>query len=520
MQIDIQKIKPSPYQPRMEFDLEDIRGSVEKDGIASPIIVRQVDIYYELIDGERRWRLAKELGWSVIPASIIEADNNKAMRLVWRLNIERKDYTPKEKAYHFRKMQQEGLSLREIGRTFGFTHHNVLQYLNVFKLPTEYQEAVWAGDIPIGNIKALEKFFNGGPWGPQDAVAWLDQRLSTLQLGAAINPSLVKFRESQVQKAQEAVGEIEPEIKLERPEDYSRAAAALKAKAKQLADELMTTEEKAEYEARKVANREARKAKAQETAQSLSLEEIDALAERVVGSNPEYAVHLKDRIAKHISRRERSREKPSAEAIIPAGNLRCEILLGDIRAWQDVGIEAGAIDTIITDPPYSKEFLPLFQHLANLSGYVLKEHGSLFVMVGQSYLPTIIEMLIKELSYHWAIAYLTLGGQSPQLWERKVNSFWKPVLWFTKGKYEGKWLGDVVKSNVNDNDKDFHEWGQSESGIADLIERATEPGQVILDPFMGGGTTGKIALSMGRGFVGIDNSQDTVNIAKRRLGIV
>ncbi|MBA7599244.1 hypothetical protein ES703_06274 [subsurface metagenome] len=50
-------------------------------------------------------------------------EDQKAMRLVWRLNVERKDYTPKEKAYHFRNRQKEGMSLREIGRVFGCNDH-------------------------------------------------------------------------------------------------------------------------------------------------------------------------------------------------------------------------------------------------------------------------------------------------------------------------------------------------------------------------------------------------------------
>lgn len=63
---------------------------------------------------------------------------------------------------------------------------------------------------------------------------------------------------------------------------------------------------------------------------------------------------------------------------------------------------------------------------------------------------------------------------------------WKPVLWYVKGEYDGKWLGDVARSNVSDNDKRFHHWGQSERGMADLFDRVANQGDVILDPFLGG----------------------------------
>lgn len=258
MDVDIDLIKPSPYQPRLDFDLEDLKGSIMKDGIASPLVVRQIDTGYELIDGERRIKLAKELGYKAVPCQVIEADDEKAMRLVWRLNVERKDYTPKEKAYHFlNRQRKEGMSLRAIGRLFGYSHQDVLMYLNVFKLPEEYQEAVWQGEIPIGNIRELDPLFRGGTYASPEVIDWLDQRLSQPELRKALHPTLARFKEQQIQKAQEAVGEIAPEITLETPEDYERAAQALKEEAKKRAEEAMTPEEKAAKEAEKQARAEA-----------------------------------------------------------------------------------------------------------------------------------------------------------------------------------------------------------------------------------------------------------------------
>jgi len=155
--------------------------------------------------------------------------------------------------------------------------------------------------------------------------------------------------------------------------------------------------------------------------------------------------------------------------------------------------------------------------LAELATYALKPGGSLFAMVGQSYLPEIMAYLGSRLTYNWTLSYLTPGGQAVQLWQRKVNTFWKPVLWYVKGEYNGKWLGDVAKSSPNDNDKRFHFWGQSESGMLDLIERCSNPGDTILDPFCGGGTTGITALLANRLFIGADIDAGSVAIIKARL---
>lgn len=140
-------------------------------------------------------------------------------------------------------------------------------------------------------------------------------------------------------------------------------------------------------------------------------------------------------------------------------------------------------------------------------------------MTGQSYLPEVFNLLCPHIQYNWTVAYLTPGGQSAQLWKRKVNTFWKPVLWFVKGKHIGDWVGDVVKSAPNDNEKQFSKWQQSESGITDLINRFTKPNDVILDTFMGSGTIGVVALRLGRGFIGIDKDTKMVEIAKQRLGV-
>lgn len=178
-------------------------------------------------------------------------------------------------------------------------------------------------------------------------------------------------------------------------------------------------------------------------------------------------------------------------------------------------VEPESVDCMVTDPPYPKKYLHIYDNLARLAVHALKPHGSLVVMVGQSYLPQVMASLSAALTYHWTLAYLTPGGQSAQLWARRVNTFWKPLLWFTKGGYGGDWLGDVCRSDGND--KRFHHWGQSESGMADIIDRFTDPGELILDPFLGAGTTGVVAINLARRFVGIDIDPDAVATAEDRL---
>lgn len=232
-----------------------------------------------------------------------------------------------------------------------------------------------------------------------------------------------------------------------------------------------------------------------------------------------------DRAFKELRRGQKTTAKTAVPANLPAVTDRYEVVHAE---FQQAEVADKSVDWIITDPPYGKEFLNLYGELAAFANRVLKPGGSLLVMVGQSHLPRVLDELSscsipelqQKLAYHWTLAYHTPGGQAVQLWDRKVNTFWKPILWFVNGKYKGDWIGDVCSSAVNDNDKRFHEWGQSESGMADLIERFTYPGQTICDPFCGGGTTGVVAVRMNRLFIGIDRDSDAVATTLRRLAEV
>ena len=192
----------------------------------------------------------------------------------------------------------------------------------------------------------------------------------------------------------------------------------------------------------------------------------------------------------------------------------CNLFVADIRDGLKEIVDE-SIDVIITDPPYPREYIPLYGDLSLLASRVLKPGGSLVVMIGQSYMPEVIELLGQHMSYYWVMPYLTPGGGAPLLYQKRVNTFWKPVLWYVKGEYKGDYIGDILKSP--ESDKRFHEWGQSLGGMLDIVERLTNPGDVILDPFLGGGTTGAAAVSMGRKFIGADIESKNVEISLERI---
>ena len=179
-----------------------------------------------------------------------------------------------------------------------------------------------------------------------------------------------------------------------------------------------------------------------------------------------------------------------------------------------------SIDAIITDPPYPKEYVGLFNDLGELAARVLKPGGSLICLVGQSYLPEYLEILSRHLDYHWTISVHTPGGQAVQLWAKEIISYWKPAIWFTKGKRECKWDSDFFQTKTNENDKEHHHWGQSERLMMGLVDRGSLIGETILDPFLGGGTTGVVCKKSGRKFIGVEIDETVAANAIKRISEV
>ena len=250
-QIPIDKIKPSPYQPRLTFDLEDIRGSIQKDGILVALTVRKRDGYYELVDGERRLRLAKDLGYKTVKCDIIDVDDDVARRMVWKVNTLRKDYTPKEKAYHFKKLQKMGMAVNAIALDCDIDWHTIIAHLNVLKLPQSTQNVVWESKkLSVSHIQELEDLFNGsvdtegiGKWIKQT----LEQKLTSKELREARKPELRKIERKRVESAKKAVGKITTEVKEPKtPDELDKAAEVLRREAKKKRESKLSSEEKNE----------------------------------------------------------------------------------------------------------------------------------------------------------------------------------------------------------------------------------------------------------------------------------
>lgn len=236
--------------------------------------------------------------------------------------------------------------------------------------------------------------------------------------------------------------------------------------------------------------------------------EAPDLAEKV--KSGDMALDRAERVVRDREAQERKIAKAKAEAEAQPVSTTVDLRHGDFR---EVLADLENVDAIITDPPYPAEFLPLLGDLAAWADKVLADDGVLAVLIGQTHLPEVYRLLDGHRAYRWTCCYLT-DGPGYVSHPRKVQSNWKPLIVYGGGPR----IADVVRSEGSDADaKGHHKWGQDYGAFHTIIERLTERGQTVVDPFMGSGTTLLAAHALGRNAIGADVDAESVATARGRL---
>lgn len=168
--IEVEKIKPNPYQPRHEFNeerLRDLADSIKQYGVLQPLVVTRNEIEradgsiyteYEIIAGERRWRAAQIAGLPQVPAVIRtgEQSDKEKLELAIIENLQREDLNPVDRAQAFFKLANEfGLSHTEIAKRIGRSREYVSNTIRILNLPQDILDAVVNGQIAEGHTRPL-----------------------------------------------------------------------------------------------------------------------------------------------------------------------------------------------------------------------------------------------------------------------------------------------------------------------------------------------------------------------------
>lgn len=215
-----------------------------------------------------------------------------------------------------------------------------------------------------------------------------------------------------------------------------------------------------------------------------------------------------------------------------------------IKEFQKIGLE---VDHIITDPPYNISKENNFSTLSSprkgvdfgewdknfdlynwIEDYekILKKDGSMIIFCSYLYISHIIEklkqigMCVKDVII-WRktnpmprnVERRYVQDMEFAVWAVKKNSKW------TFNRPESKpYLRSIYESStVSGLERTIHPTQKSLKLMTEIITVHTNPNELIMDPFMGSGTTGVASLQSGRYFIGVELEKKYFNIAKTRI---
>jgi len=165
--IETDKIKPNPNQPRQKFfpdSLKELAESIREHGILQPLLVAKVEketqagreVEYQLIAGERRWRAAQMIGLPHVPVIIRDNSEREKLEISLIENLQREDLNPIESARAYRQLHEDfGLKHREIAKRIGKSRVAITNAVRLLDLPGQILQAVESGQISEGHGRAL-----------------------------------------------------------------------------------------------------------------------------------------------------------------------------------------------------------------------------------------------------------------------------------------------------------------------------------------------------------------------------
>lgn len=194
-------------------------------------------------------------------------------------------------------------------------------------------------------------------------------------------------------------------------------------------------------------------------------------------------------------------------------------------------METGSVDLCLTDPPYSvgvnygndsdlrplSVFIPWLKGIFTDCAKLLPSGGGLAFFCANKHLPSVLSGVIPDsLIYTWTLSlykpYANTKGRGVE-W-----SHWEPVIWAVKDKPSVRPCNDFVSyMKFPDTSGKGHPSPKPLLGIRQMAERLCRSSDLILDPFMGSGTTLVAAKQLGRRAIGIELSEQYCEIAARRL---
>ena len=160
LEVAVVEITPSPYQPRRNFDeaaLAELAASIAAQGVLQPLVVRnKAQGGYELIAGERRWRVAQQAGLQMVPVVLKQVSDREASTIALVENIQREDLGAMEQAAGLERLRSEfDLTQQELADVVGKSRVAIANSLRLLKLGSTARGLLERGSIDVGHAKAI-----------------------------------------------------------------------------------------------------------------------------------------------------------------------------------------------------------------------------------------------------------------------------------------------------------------------------------------------------------------------------
>lgn len=157
--VSMNLIKANKDQPRKTFDPEkisELAQSIREHGVIQPIILRKEADIYIVIAGERRFRAAKSIGLTEIPAIIMDLTNKEVLEISLIENIQREDLNPIEEAMAYKKLLLDfNLTQEEISRKISKSRTAITNCMRLLNLDERVQDYIIDEVISEGHGRAI-----------------------------------------------------------------------------------------------------------------------------------------------------------------------------------------------------------------------------------------------------------------------------------------------------------------------------------------------------------------------------
>lgn len=223
----------------------------------------------------------------------------------------------------------------------------------------------------------------------------------------------------------------------------------------------------------------------------------------------------------------------------------CRLLNGDCLSELSK-IPNEVIDLLVTDPPYKTTSRGnagnsggMLQKKINMSGQVfeynnidcanyapefyriLKDGSHCYVMTNHINLINMLNTFTQS-GFHFIKSLVWDKGN--KIMGQYYMSQFEYILFFRKGKgikINHCGTSDILsvpnKKLKDSNGKNLHDTEKPVELMKILIDNSSKENDIVIDPFMGIGSTGVAAKELNRRFVGIEIDEIYFNIAKRRI---